>query len=598
MFAIRFVTDNYAPDLTVVLRTSGDNWIVERGGDYTDGAWVFELDEQLYPNGLEFKFVLKPNRWMLGNNLALPAGTVAGQHDYDESTVTFPPNDAVIIEHGVVPQRFFVRNLDPKHVYDVIVVGSGMGGGILASRLADAGLDVLILEVGSYLFPTHVGNLPRRLKIGQFDKHIWSLWQDFGLVNYVNAPGSNFQGAQAFNLGGRSLFWGGLIPRQAAYELAAWPTAVRADLLGGGYAAAETALNAVTPQNSAYQDASRASLGQTVAGYTPADAPMAVQYFGFTKWSLPGGMFSTADLLLEDRLVNDPGLSTRKPPTVNLNHAVWRITLDPNHPQRVTGVVGYDLLAQEQRQFTGNTVVLAAGTIESAKIALQSGLADPNQLIGKGLTDHTIRYRHFTLPPDSPHASETDSAKVLLRHPDAAVGSHAFDIVVELGANFDQGRYIDPNNLAEERKAQQKWMLCEVVFMYYADLAKDNELAIMGQPADPVIVNVGRVAPSNADLAESDDIAQKLFADIGAQSVLGENGLALQDAALGGVAHEVGTLRMADGGRGVVDSKLKFLEYDNLYACDNSVFPVSPAANPSLTLVALALRLADQLSSA
>jgi choline dehydrogenase-like flavoprotein len=78
--------------------------------------------------------------------------------------------------------------------------------------------------------------------------------------------------------------------------------------------------------------------------------------------------------------------------------------------------------------------------------------------------------------------------------------------------------------------------------------------------------------------------------------VLGEDGLGLQTAALGWVAHEVGTLRMAGDGTGVVDQDLKFLAYDNLYAaCDNCVFPTSPAANPSLTLAALALRLARTL---
>jgi choline dehydrogenase-like flavoprotein len=56
---------------------------------------------------------------------------------------------------------------------------------------------------------------------------------------------------------------------------------------------------------------------------------------------------------------------------------------------------------------------------------------------------------------------------------------------------------------------------------------------------------------------------------------------------------EVGTLRVG----GVVDSDLRFLGYDNLYACDNSVFPTSPAANPSLALTALALRLAEHLAS-
>lgn len=37
---------------------------------------------------------------------------------------------------------------------------SGIGGGIVAEQLADLGADVLLLEAGSYLFPTHIANLP------------------------------------------------------------------------------------------------------------------------------------------------------------------------------------------------------------------------------------------------------------------------------------------------------------------------------------------------------------------------------------------------------------------------------------------------------
>lgn len=145
-------------------------------------------------------------------------------------------DQALVTEYGVVAQRLLPRETDPGVQYDVIVVGSGFGGGLLASELADRGANVLVLDAGSYLFPTHVGNLPRQSPIGQFDKNVWHLYQDFGVINYQNVAGSNFQGAQAFNLGGRSIFWGALTPRQPQWQLASWPATIADYLLnGGGY---------------------------------------------------------------------------------------------------------------------------------------------------------------------------------------------------------------------------------------------------------------------------------------------------------------------------------------------------------------------------
>jgi choline dehydrogenase-like flavoprotein len=60
--------------------------------------------------------------------------------------------------------------------------------------------------------------------------------------------------------------------------------------------------------------------------------------------------------------------------------------------------------------------------------------------------------------------------------------------------------------------------------------------------------------------------------------------------------HHMGTTRMADqASRGVVDRHCRVHGVDNLYVAGSSVFPTSGWMNPTLTIVALALRLSDHL---
>ena len=61
-------------------------------------------------------------------------------------------------------------------------------------------------------------------------------------------------------------------------------------------------------------------------------------------------------------------------------------------------------------------------------------------------------------------------------------------------------------------------------------------------------------------------------------------------------AHHLGTTRMSDSPlNGVVDSNCKVHGISNLYVAGSSVFPTGGHANPTLTLIALTLRLADHL---
>jgi choline dehydrogenase-like flavoprotein len=69
----------------------------------------------------------------------------------------------------------------------------------------------------------------------------------------------------------------------------------------------------------------------------------------------------------------------------------------------------------------------------------------------------------------------------------------------------------------------------------------------------------------------------------------------LRDGAYGG--HHLGTARMSDTpATGVVDTQCRVHGIDNLYIASGAVFPTSGQANPTLTIIALALRLADHLA--
>ena len=171
--------------------------------------------------------------------------------------------------------------------------------------------------------------------------------------------------------------------------------------------------------------------------------------------------------------------------------------------------------------------------------------------------------------------------------------------MLEINADLNQGRYLDDNILDELIESRGEWVLGEIVFLLNAELQEDNFLQIAtGDQHAQISARRVRVTAQVED--EIKALVNKVVVDgLGGEIIKQDFG------SVGGVAHEVGTLRMErtkgkyvdQHGRqpGVVDENLRFLGHQRLYACDLSVFPTSPAANPTLTLAALAIRLADHL---
>ena len=92
---------------------------------------------------------------------------------------------------------------------------------------------------------------------------------------------------------------------------------------------------------------------------------------------------------------------------------------------------------------------------------------------------------------------------------------------------------------------------------------------------------------------------EKLLGVMGAHPILIERSLYLgKEIPINGTAHQSGTCRFGtDPETSVLDLDCKAHELDNLYVTDASFFPSIGAVNPTLTIIANALRVADHLKS-
>lgn len=80
--------------------------------------------------------------------------------------MTFTPSTYTnFLSAGTAAQeRLFLQYTGPRDDFDIVIVGSGMGGGVLADDLAERVGEhrrILVLDPGSFIYPTHVYNVCR-----------------------------------------------------------------------------------------------------------------------------------------------------------------------------------------------------------------------------------------------------------------------------------------------------------------------------------------------------------------------------------------------------------------------------------------------------
>ena len=612
-----------------------------RGCRYDPAAdtWSITLPTAAFPNGITFKFRCRGRFQLRDEPLVIAPADYASREkctfsNLSDPAVRFESRSRPALDQTEFARTVFPPSTDEHKLWDYIVVGSGAGGGAVAYDLAtdlkveaDKRPQVLVLEAGSYLFPTHVGNLPRRHRVdlaGGVDKSIWDLWEQYSIENYVVAPGSDEASvaiAQGINLGGRTIFWGGLAPVVFYWEWGDdaatdgsgwWDPVVREDLRTRWVPRANQFMRVGSVPSSAYQEAVKRVLFKVLPDLSHIDAPMAVEYAGYATSAVPRGIFSTAELLVEAQL-QTPRYDNL---TVNLNHEVIELRPDSQHPSRITEVVAYDRVARTPRTFRlgpGGRVILAAGTIGTAALALRAGLGRSNHLVGKGLTDHSICFLKFRIK-HGPFASAVDSSKTLSRHPrvhtsismEDELQNFKFNMVLELGANLNQSRFASQAEFEAVSNQRDEGLACELVFLFAATRLDPAGMLEIGPPPD----YLPRISVSRAPVPEPmvdvvTSTAVSVLEGVGGSFEGMKSGAAitsrlvrrhLEWGRVGAVAHEVGTMRLgADSRTSVVDQDLRIHDRENVYVCDLSVFPTAPAANPTLTLTALALRLADHL---
>ena len=458
--------------------------------------------------------------------------------------------------------------------YDVIIAGTGAGGGAalwrLCEQLKNSGKRIGIVERGGLLLPTNAFNLPT-------GSTATSLYNDPSIAPRLGETLPQFPGSRLVHaLGGRTLFWGAVCPRIPDFELAKWPVPIPE--MHRYYSIAERIMT-VTDLYSRYSTFTQILLDRLRAnGYPEAvDQPVAIDLQPTQYGDLHSNAYFSSIIFLARALELHPF-------DLAVNARAIQVLTDQNQKTRGIRVITPEKKVYDLRS---KTVVLAASALETPRILLNSGI--PGRAIGHYLTNHSIVRGNGEI-------SSEEFPEILGMINILVPQTWYRPFQLQIFGSYYSYRY-RPKPRINEWKGNALNTLGIVQSRYenrvFLDPTKRDAYGL------PEIKVHFSYSPTDwAVIEQSAVFLRKIASIIGLKLDLTEEGSDICLLLPGADNHESGTCRMGiDPNTSVTNPMGSVHGVPGLFVSDNSVLPSMGAANPTLTTVALAIRMADYIAS-
>jgi len=506
--------------------------------------------------------------------------------------------------------------------YDVIIIGTGAGGGTLAYQLAPSGKKILLIERGDYVRREKANWSSRAVNV-EAKYHTTEVWQDkdgkplHPHTNYYVGGNTKFYGAALFRLRkddfGEIAHYGGLSP--------AWP--ISYDEIEPYYTKAEHLYQVHGERGSDPTEPwASAPYRYPAVQHEPRIQQLNDDLVrrGLRPFHVPLGIMLDESNPAKSRCIRcetcdgfpclvhaksdaqvicvDPALEH---PNVSLmtNAKVTRLLTSPSG-REVIGVEVQRGVDKATEVIAGDIVVSSCGAINSAALLLRSrndrhpaGLANGSGVVGR----HYMGHINSVLLAISKTPNPTVFQKTL------AVNDFYFgdrDFRYPMGHISFVGKF-DGVTLSAGAPAIVPGMTLDLMAKHSLDFWLTSE--DLPDPENRVTLDrAGNVVLSytpNNEVGHKRLIAklEGLMQHLDMHPHLVPRNLFVGDRIpLAGVAHQNGTVRFGHDPRtSALDAHCKAHEVDNLYVVDGSFFPSSGAVNPALTIMANALRVGDHL---